>query len=154
MPEHFDTYKSQHTPQELFDIVADVEKYPDFLPWVSDARIIEKHENWFIAELVVQFKAISQSYSSKVTLYEPDEKQSFWEIDTELVKGPFKKLSNNWKFRPRERDEGTEILFDVDFQFKSIFLDKIIGTIFERAVTKMTSAFEKRADDLLGKVEK
>ena len=153
MPQHFDRYKSEHEPQDLFSIVADVEKYPGFLPWLSNARIIENHGDWFIAELVISFKSFSHKYSSKVILKEPDDKQSFWEIDANLVQGPFKNLYTNWKFRPIEKG-GTEIIFELDFTFKSIILDRLIGTIFEHAVTKMTSAFIERADKLIEDREK
>ena len=150
MPKHFDRRKSRHTPEELFAIVADVEKYPEFLPWVCGARIIERKDDYFIAELVVRFKGFSQKYSSKATLKPAKNigEPSF--IDVELVSGPFKHLSNKWSFYPY-KDEGTEVTFDLDFKFISLFFEKMIGIMFEKAIMKMSEAFEKRADELLGR---
>lgn len=148
MPAHFDRRKSRHTPEELFAIVADVEKYPEFLPWVSASRVIERTPEYFIAELLIRFKGFSQKYSSKVTLKPAKNPNEPYFIDVELVSGPFKHLSNKWGFYPY-KDEGTEVTFDLDFKFISLFFEKMIGLMFEKAVLKMSEAFEKRADELL-----
>lgn len=148
MPAHFAKYDSKHKASDLFNIVADVEKYPEFLPWVAATRILEKHENYFIAELVVKFKSFTHKYSSKIELIRPllpEEKE--WRINVGLVKGPFKYLKTNWKFI--EKDEGTEISFELDFRFESVIFEKMIGLLFEKAVMRMSDAFIKRADDLL-----
>lgn len=149
MPSHFDRYKSPHNAKELFDIVADVGKYPEFLPWVSNARIHDKKEGYFLADLIVNFKGLSQSYTSKVTTHEPNDTNSNYEINVDLVEGPFKYLKTHWIFRPINK-KNTEIIFELDFQFRSILLDKMIGKLFESATLKMTKAFEERADDILG----
>lgn len=150
MPAHSDKYISLHTPEELFSIVADVEKYPDFLPWVAATRIVERGHNYFLADLVVNFKAFSQKYTSRVELHKPKDPKDEWKIDVISVRGPFKYLNTYWKFK--ELGDGkTEIHFDMDFKFESSILEKMIGFVFEKAVHKMTMAFEKRADDLLGK---
>ena len=151
MPAHFDRRKSKHKPKELFDIVANVTDYPKFIPWVSGARILERHENYFIAELVVRFKAFSQKYSSKVILKPAQNGAEPYFIDVELVSGPFKYLTNKWAFYPH-KDGGCEVTFELDFKFQSLFFDKMIGVMFEKATMKMSQAFEKRADELLGKI--
>jgi coenzyme Q-binding protein COQ10 len=148
MPTHFERRKSKHSPKQLFDIVADVEKYPEFLPWVSGARIIEKQNDYFIAELLVRFKGFSHKYSSKVTLKPAKSENEPYFIDVELVSGPFKHLSNKWAFHPY-KDGGTEIIFELDFKFNSMIFEKMIGFLFETAVKKMSESFEKRADEIL-----
>ena len=146
MPAHFDKYFSKHKPEELFAIVADVEKYPEFLPWVAATRIVEKHDDHFIADMVVKFSSFTHKYTSRVELIRPNAK-GLPEIDVGLVKGPFKYLKTNWIFAPK--DGGTEIEFVLDFRFESAILEKMIGFVFEKAVKKMTEAFVKRADDIL-----
>ncbi len=148
MPQHFDRYKSPHNAKDLFDIVADVEKYPEFLPWLGGARITDKVGNVFIADLIIKFKAFSHKYTSQVTLLEPNDTNSNYEIDVRLVKGPFKHLNNHWIFRPIDKNN-TEIIFELDFEFHSLMFEKIVGGLFERATAKMTDAFQKRADDIL-----
>ncbi len=145
MPAHSDKYHSSHSAKELFDIVADVEKYPEFLPWVTATRITERFEKHFVADMVVNFKGLTQKYTSKVDLITD---KNFPEIDVGLVKGPFKHLKTHWIFEPAEK--GTNIIFELDFKFQSAVLEKMIGYFFEKAVGRMTDAFIKRADDLLG----
>jgi coenzyme Q-binding protein COQ10 len=149
MPAHFDKYLSKHSAKDLFNIVADVEKYPEFLPWVAASRITAKNEDYFIADLLVKFKSFSHKYTSKVELFSATEKNPFYKIDVNLVKGPFKHLVTNWIFE--EKENMTEISFNLDFKFESILLEKMIGFLFEKAVKKMTEAFIKRADELLEK---
>jgi coenzyme Q-binding protein COQ10 len=153
MPAHFDRYISHHDPEDLFNVVADVEKYPEFLPWVDGARIVERNEeqNYFIAELVVSFKSFNHSYKSKVTLNRPQAPNQNWQIDVEMVSGPFKYLNNNWIFIPKKKPNCTEIIFELDFKFKSLMLEKLIGILFERATKKMSESFQKRADQIYGK---
>ena len=147
MPYHFDKYDSKHKAEDLFNIVKDVEKYPEFLPWVHAAKILENHGNFFIAELVVKFKSFSQKYTSRIELTKPSDTEKLWKINVGLVKGPFKHLKTNWVFEPK--DNGTQITFELDFRFESILLEKMIGVLFEKAVIRMTDAFIKRADDSL-----
>lgn len=141
MPKHYDKHISPHKPEELFKIVADVKSYPEFLPWVAGARILEKNdeENWFKAELLIRFKAFSQKYTSKVYLDSPTK------IKTDLVEGPFEHLNNLWLFNETS-DGKTEIIFELDFKFKSTILEKMIGSMFKKATDKMTESFLKRAD--------
>jgi coenzyme Q-binding protein COQ10 len=143
MPRHTEQQLSPYTPKQLFDLVVDIEKYPQFLPWCRAARILERNENEFLGELVISFAHITESYTSRVTLSEPHS------IDVVMVKGPFEHLTNHWKFTPTEN--GTRIDFALDFKFRSRILEKLIGSLFSKATGKMVTAFKKRAQELYGK---
>ena len=125
-------------------MVLDIEKYPEFLPWCKAARILEKHEEHILGELVVSFNGLTESYVSKVT---PRPDLPMPEISVDLVRGPFKTLTNHWRFEAREAG-GTRIHFFIDFQFKSRILNALIGSLFTRAQEKMIQAFSARADAL------
>ncbi len=142
MPIHSETRHSNHSPEELFSLVADIEKYSEFLPWCKAARIRDRGEGWLIADLLVSFAGFSEKYTSKVHLYPPER------IEVELVEGPFSRLTNSWRFDRGEN--GCEINFSLDFQFRSYLLEKMIGLVFEKALKAMVSAFEARADELFG----
>ena len=106
------------------------------------ARVIQRTEHWIIAELLVGFKGISESYRSKVHLL-PNE------IDIEYLQGPFSQLDNNWKFEVLP-EGGTKINFMIRFEFRSRLLQGLIGGLFDKAVMKMMHAFEARADEIYG----
>lgn len=141
MPLHAEQQFSIYTPQQLFDLVADVEKYSEFLPWCRAARILERRENSFTAELIISFAHFTESYVSLVSLH------PHHAIEVTLVRGPFEHLANHWKFIPVEQG-GTIIDFSLDFKFRSALLEKLIGSLFARATAKMVSAFKTRADQL------
>lgn len=143
MTTHEERQQLPHSPEQIFALVKDVERYPEFLPWCRAARIIEQHENTMLAELVISFAHITESYISRVSWREPEE------ISVELVKGPFHHLTNRWHFAPK--DGGTEIHFFLDFAFKSKILDKLIGSYYTKATQKMVAAFKTRAEALYGK---
>lgn len=171
MPYHKDTYKSKHKTSELVNIVADVEKYPEFLPWVAKVRILKKSAvtaqndllnyaplNYdFTAELLIKFAAFSQKYTSKVTVQRPETVQGEGHIRVELVEGPFKSLKTYWHFKPLSEEEKLQdkngnissIDFELDFEFSNSFLERLIGTVFEKATIKMTSAFIERCDKVI-----
>jgi coenzyme Q-binding protein COQ10 len=154
MPYHKDTLRSKHKTQELFDIVADVEKYPEFLPWVAKLRIVKRiSENEIIAEMLVKFAAFTQKYTSRIEMHRPDSEFSDGWIKVSLVEGPFKTLSTDWEFHATEDADGnrTEINFVLDFEFKSSFFEKLVGTVFEKASMKMSNAFLDRAEKLYPK---
>lgn len=137
---HCETTK--HNAQQIFDLVADVEKYPEFLPWCAGARITKQiSDTEFMAELIISFKGISESYTSRVTL-SPNKA-----VRSELVKGPFKHLVNDWHFQEYNNEE-TEISLDLEFEFKSKLLNAMIGGVFAKSSEKMISAFRRRADEL------
>jgi coenzyme Q-binding protein COQ10 len=130
-----------YTVSQLYALVADVEKYPEFIPWCVAARIRERDEKSILADLVVGFKGITEKYTSRVHLREK-------EIEVEYINGPFAVLENNWKFTAVEN--GVKINFYIKFQFKSSLLQALIGGLFEKAVHKMVGAFTDRAKKLYG----
>lgn len=144
MPTHAEKRPLPYTPDQLFDLVADVERYPEFLPWCVGARIRKRDGDVFFADLVIGFKMIRERYTSKVSL-DRDAKR----IDVVYTEGPFQYLNNHWAFIPNA-DGTTTIDFFVDFEFKSKILQKVIGTLFNEAVKLMVGAFEKRANQLHG----
>lgn len=148
MPTHTETRHFNYTPRQLFDLVSDVAKYPEFLPWCRAARILERGDGWFTAELVVTFKHITEQYTSRVSLHPPATETSSCALEVELISGPFHHLDNHWKFEPAAT--GSEVHFHLDFAFKTKWLDKLIGGFFTRASEKMVAAFSARADALYG----
>ncbi len=142
MPSHSERRPLPYTPEQLFDLVADVKRYPEFLPWCVATRIRSQTEEEMVADMVIGFKVFRESFTSRVALTRPDK------IDVTYENGPFKYLNNNWIFEPSE--DGCIIDFSVDFEFKSKLLDKAIGAVFTEAVHRMVSAFETRANALYG----
>ena len=142
MPKHQETKILPYLPEQVFDLVADVERYPEFLPWVRGARISQRDGDSFHADLLVGFKMIRERYTSKVTLNRPDG------IDVTYTYGPFRYLENSWRFMPHP--DGCQLEFFLDFEFKSRFLQRVIGGLFNQAVRKMVSSFENRARAMYG----
>jgi coenzyme Q-binding protein COQ10 len=143
MPTHAEQRHLPYTQRELFELVARVDRYPEFLPWCTAARITTRAANVFHADLVVQFKVFRERFGSKVTLHPHSQ------IDVEYIQGPFRYLNNHWRFIEAD-DGGCIIDFYVDFEFRSRVLQKLIGLLFNEAVSRMVGAFEKRAHDLYG----
>jgi coenzyme Q-binding protein COQ10 len=150
MPSHTENTLSPYSTQQLFDLVAEVDRYPDFLPWCRAARIIERGENEMLAELVISFSHLTERYTSRVTLTRPQGPDSPGAIDVNMVSGPFEYLTNRWRFTPHAQG-GTQIDFFLDFKFRSRLLEKLIGSLFTKATAKMVGAFSSRADALYGK---
>lgn len=147
MPTHSEVRFVPYAAEEIFEMVGDIAKYPDFLPWCSGARIrkeemIDGHKV-ITADLIIAYKVFREKFSSKVTLYPEDLK-----VDISYQDGPFKYLNSYWKVRPLE--DGSEIDFYVDFEFKNRLLQSMVARIFTKAVHKMVSAFIDRADVLYG----
>lgn len=140
--QHSEIRHSPHAPQELYALVVDIERYPEFLPWCRAARITERTDAYFIGELIISFSGFTERYSSKVVA-----NAAANTIEVSLVSGPFTTLANHWKFEAAPQG-GTDIHFAVEFEFKSRLLDKLMGNFFARAVDKMGDAFVKRADAL------
>ncbi len=132
---------------QLFDLVADVAKYPSFLPWCIGARIRSHQENELVADLTIGFGPFRESFTSRASLQHADE-TGFCIIKTKYENGPFKYLHNQWKFTPDPK--GCTVDFYVDFEFRNIVLQKAIGTVFTEAVRRMVAAFLKRAETLYG----
>ncbi len=143
MPTHAEQRLLPYTIEQLFALVADVERYPEFLPWCVASRIRRREGDVFFADLVIGFKMVRERFTSKVTLSRPDR------IDVTYTEGPFHHLNNHWVFRPMPGGM-TEIDFYVDFEFRSKLLQTLIGALFNEAVKLMVSAFEKRARQLYG----
>ena len=132
-----------HAPRDLYELVGDVRSYPEFLPWCLGARIKERDEVHCVAELVIGYRMFRERFMSYVDL-DPET----LEIEVKYAEGPFRYLSNKWRFHPH--DEGCEIEFHVDFEFNSRLLQSVIETFFTEAVKRMVRAFEQRADVLYG----
>lgn len=130
-----------HTPEQLYALVLDVQKYPQFLPWCLAARVKSQTESELTADLIIGFNMFRETFTSYVE-FDSDK----LEIDVRYAEGPFKHLTNNWKFLPHE--DGCEIDFYVDFEFNSRLLQSVIETLFTEAVRRMVRAFEARADKL------
>ena len=133
-----------HTPEQLYALVLDVQKYPQFLPWCLAARVKSQTESELTADLIIGFNMFRETFTSYVE-FDSDK----LEIDVRYAEGPFKHLTNNWKFLPHE--DGCEIDFYVDFEFNSRLLQSVIETLFTEAVRRMVRAFEARADKLYKK---
>lgn len=133
----------KHSPQELYNLVADVRSYPQFLPWCMAARIRHEDRDGLAADLIIGFQVFRERFTSHVDL-NPEQ----LEIDVKYAEGPFKYLTNKWRFLPHP--DGCEIDFYVDFEFNSRLLQSVIETLFTEAVRRMVKAFEDRANDLYG----
>jgi len=122
----------------MYSIVADVEQYPKFLPWVVALRVLSRRENGLTAEMAVGYGGLRERYTSDVKL-DPAART----VDVVEIKGPFKCLENHWRFTPT--DGGCEVDFSILFEFKSRLLHGVAGHAFEKVMLKMTDAFEARA---------
>lgn len=139
MPTHHETRFLPQTAEQLFDLVSDVDDYPNFLPWCVALRVTSRNDNEIRADMVVGFKMLREKFTSRVTLT-PKER-----IDVEYLDGPFRYLENRWLFI--DKDGGCEIDFFIDFEFRSRLLRKIMEPLFHEAVRRMVRAFEKRATE-------
>ena len=143
MPRHSETRHLPYTPEQLFNLVADVERYNEFLPWVVAVRIRSASDKEIVADLVVGFSAFKERFTSRVTLDKPRR------IHVEYIDGPLKYLHNEWRFDPVP-EGGTNLFFSVDFAFRSRIFQALAGEMFDRALRRMTDAFERRAAVLYG----
>ncbi len=149
MPSHAEKRKMPYSAQQMYDLIADIGAYPEFLPWCSAARIRKSTDlpdgqgRVLDADLVISFKLFREKFASRVTLL-PDQNR----INVEYLDGPFRYLKNHWEFIPA--GDGCEVDFFVDFEFRSIVLQKIIGVVFHEAMQRIVRAFEERAKALYG----
>ena len=141
MIEHRETRIVPYTAELMYRVVSDVERYPEFLPWVVALRVLSRDGNMLLAEMAVGYNALRERYTSRVTL----EHESM-RIDVVQTKGPFKTLENHWRFIPK--DKGCEIEFSILFEFRSRMLEKVAGGAFEKVMLRMTDAFVARAEAL------
>jgi coenzyme Q-binding protein COQ10 len=142
MPGIRETRRMPYTAEQMFDLVADVGRYSEFLPWVVATRVRTDTETEMVADMLVGFKALKEKFTSRV------EKTRATVIRVHYVDGPLRDLDNSWTFRNVEG--GCEIDFCVDFAFRNPIFEKIAGQYFDRAFRKMVSAFEERASQLYG----
>ena len=142
MPTHAEQRVLPYTPEQLFALVADIERYPEFLPWCVGARIKERRADLIIADLIIGFRVFRERFTSRVSLDRPRR------IDVAYADGPFRYLNNHWVFE--DVPGGCRIDFFVDFEFKSRLMQKVIEVLFSEAVRRMVGAFERRARHLYG----
>ncbi|MCP5088859.1 MAG: type II toxin-antitoxin system RatA family toxin [Rhodobacteraceae bacterium] len=152
MPTHAEKRRMSYSAQQMYDLIADVAAYPEFLPWCAAARIRKRTPQGagevIEADLVISFKVFRERFGSRVTL-RPNESR----IDVEYLDGPFRYLSNHWAFEAMD-DGSCEVEFFVDFEFKSSILQALIGVVFNEAMQRIVRAFEARAEQLYGGAEK
>ena len=142
MPNHKERQVVPYSQDQLFDLVADVGKYPQFLPWCVGARVRTHTTSDLVADLTIGFGPFRESFTSRVALEKPQR------IHVRYENGPFRYLNNQWLFRPDPR--GTLVDFQVDFEFRSRILQAAIGVVFNEAVRRMVNAFHKRAREVYG----
>ena len=150
MPTHAERRVVGYRPEQLFDLVADIGKYPDFLPWCLGARVRARSEREVVADLTIGFGPFHESFTSRVALERPHL------VRVRYENGPFRYLNNQWRFAPDPRGThaGTHVDFFVDFEFRSRLLQAAIGVVFNEAVRRMVNAFLKRAGEVYGPPER
>ena len=142
MPRHQETRHLPYTAEQMFDLVADVKRYPEFLPWVSAMRVRQDGDTETLADMIVGFKGLRETFTSRVQKSRPDR------ITVDYVDGPLKQLHNDWRFRNEEG--GCAVDFLVDFTFKNRVFEMLAGQVFGQALRRMIGAFETRAAALYG----
>lgn len=143
MPGSREVRRLPYTVEQMFDLVADVARYGEFLPWVVATRVRSDSETEMVADMLVGFKALREKFTSRVIKNRPHR------IEVIYVDGPMRDLDNVWEFRAVEGG-GCEIDFQVEFTFRNAMFEKLACQYFDRAFRKMVTAFEERADKLYG----
>ena len=148
MPKFETVRHVHHSPEQMFALVADVEKYPEFLPMCEALTVRSRRERegvtLLVADMSVGYKAISETFTSQVVLKPADNA-----IDVKYLDGPFRYLDNRWRFEPHG-EGGCAVRFYIDYEFRSRILGAVMGAMFDRAFRMFTEAFEKRADAIYG----
>lgn len=141
------TTRVPYTADEMFDLVADVKRYPEFVPHCTALRILQSDavngQGTMIAEMVVAYRAFRDKFKSRVTL-----DKAHHRIEADYLEGPFRKLHNIWRFEPL--DDGSNVEFTIDFEFRNVFMQATAGFVFERVFAKMSDAFIARASVVYG----
>jgi coenzyme Q-binding protein COQ10 len=138
MPRHHEIRQLPYSPDQMFDLVADVARYGDFLPWVAGVRVRSNSDHEMIADLIVGFKGLRERFTSRVNKQRPGH------IHVDYLDGPLKHLRNEWRFDARAGG-GCIVDFTVDFAFRNSLFERLAGQVFDRALRKMIGAFEDRA---------
>jgi coenzyme Q-binding protein COQ10 len=148
MPQLSTTRRVHHAASEMFDLVADVEHYPEFVPLCQSLkvrkRIKDGDKDVIIADMTVAYKFVHETFTSRVTLDRPN-----LEILVEYLEGPFRRLHNRWNFRPVE-DRVCAVDFFINYEFRSRTLGLLMGAVFDAAFRRFSAAFERRADQVYG----
>lgn len=141
--QHSDTLRARHTPAQIFDLVSNVERYPEFIPYLATLRILNREQSGatqiFVAEAVARYKFVREKFVSRVTTNADD-----LSVAVELVDGPFHVLRNNWKLLPLS-DGTTQVVFDLSFQFNNVVLDILFRANKQRAVNELIDRFGQEA---------
>lgn len=144
MPRHFEVQTFPYTADQIYALVADIERYPEFLPWCTALRIRRREGNKIIADMSIGFKLVRETFTTEVTLNSEGR-----EIHVTYINGPFKYLTNQWRFT--SAGEGVcEVAFDIDFEFRSKLLQTLMGAVFHEVISRMVKAFQSRAKQLYG----
>ena len=154
MPRFSSKRRVRHTAPQMFDLVADVERYPEFVPLCQSLKIRQRTPGpdgteVVVADMTVSFKLVKETFTSKVTLDRPNLK-----ILVEYLRGPFSNLENRWTFEPKGQQDGKDVCdvgFFLSYEFKSRMLAMLMGSMFDAAFARFSAAFEKRADAIYGK---
>jgi coenzyme Q-binding protein COQ10 len=141
MPSHHERRELPHSAAQMYDLVADVRHYPEFLPWVSAVRVRQDHESEMLADMIVGFKSLRETFSSRVLKIPKSS------IIVDYLDGPMKHLHNQWVFEDLPGG-GSSVDFTVDFSFRNAIFEALAGQFFDSALRKMTGAFITRADEL------
>lgn len=149
MPRHFEVQIFPYSANQIYTLVGDIERYPEFLPWCTALRVRRRDGNKITADMSIGFKLVRETFTTEVTL-----NPETLEIHVTYINGPFRYLTNHWKFRPagdQLADEGAcEVTFDIDFEFRSKLLQTLIGAVFHEVISRMVKAFQERAKQLYG----
>ena len=150
MPSFSSKRRVHHTASQMFDLVADVERYPEFVPLCSALKVRQRTPKpdgteIVVCEMTVSFKLVRETFTTRVTLDRANLK-----ILVEYLQGPFSNLENRWTFEPKS-DGACDVGFYLDYEFKSRMLAVLMGTMFDTAFQRFAAAFEKRADAIYGK---
>jgi coenzyme Q-binding protein COQ10 len=151
MPQFSSKRRVRHGAGDMFDLVADVERYPQFVPLCQSLRVKSRTSKGegveqLVADMTVAYKLARETFTSRITLDQPN-----LQILVEYLDGPFKRMENRWTFRP-QGEKACEVEFFIDYEFRSRVLAMLMGAMFETAFRRFAAAFEKRADDIYGRV--
>ena len=143
MPRHHETRELPHSAEQMFALVTDIARYPEFLPWVVALRVRSDSEDEAVADMIVGFKGLRESFSCRVHKERPQL------VTVSYIDGPMRHLENEWHFAPLDGG-GCRVDFMVDFSFRSRMFEALAGQMFDKALRKMIAAFETRAGELYG----
>jgi coenzyme Q-binding protein COQ10 len=149
MPQFTTTRRVRHAAADMFNLVADVERYPEFVPLCQSLTVRRRTSDdegreVIVADMTVAYKVVHETFTSRITLDKPK-----LEILVEYLEGPFRKMNNRWKFRPAD-DHASEVEFFIVYEFRSRMLGLLMGSVFDAAFRRFAAAFERRADQVYG----